>query len=80
MDFTNGFSPGCQRTDGLRLTGRSNDPQTHNYLVSRVTGWLTAKAAEDCAHSRTIARGPELVGAKFVGLNPKSEIKIAGLH
>ena len=33
-------------------------PPTHYCTVVLVIGWLTAKAAEDCTHSRTLSRGP----------------------
>ena len=40
-----------------------NDRLAHYNLEFTVIGWLTAKAAEDCTHSRTLARGRGLAGA-----------------
>ena len=33
----------------------------HDNLGFTVIGWLTAKAAEGCAHSRTLSRGRRIV-------------------
>jgi len=44
----------CQRTNGVRRTGRGNGPVAHNNMAIRVTDWLTAKAAEDCTRSGTL--------------------------
>jgi hypothetical protein len=37
--------------------------QAASRAVVTVTGWLTAKAAEDCAHSGTLSRSPDMVSA-----------------
>ncbi len=34
----------------------ADDPPTHSILGIKVIGWWAVKAAEDCAHSGTLAR------------------------
>ena len=48
---------------GHLLRERENGRVANNNSVFTVTGCLTAKAAEDCAHSRTLSRGWRIASA-----------------
>jgi len=58
---------GCQSTFAKPMEDKEgNGPPAHNCAVVTVTGWLTAKAAEDCAHSGTLSRGRKSAGEGFI--------------
>ena len=56
---------------------RGNGRPAYRQAVITVTGWLTAKAAEDCAHSMTLACSRKIAGTGiFAGLRTAGGLPI----